>query len=104
MYYNSPLLNFTDTKNTALSGLRLGEVLNCIHSDKMEAGCGTSENCTYCGAVNATLQSQDLNEVVVEECRISAINDEESISLDLRITANPFDFKGKPYTFADSVI
>jgi len=39
-----------------LIGQRPGEALNCIHSDYMEAGCGTSENCQVCGAANAILK------------------------------------------------
>ncbi|HUS86023.1 MAG TPA: hypothetical protein VMW76_02195 [Bacteroidales bacterium] len=34
-------------------GARSGEALSCIHSAGNEAGCGTSEHCRHCGAMNA---------------------------------------------------
>ncbi len=98
LYFNKALLNFINPKKSVIAGLRLGEVLNCIHSDEMKAGCGTSESCRYCGAINATLQSQKLNAEVVEECRISSVNDEGCVSLDLKIMATPFVYKDKTYT------
>ena len=98
LYYNRALLNFANSENKGLDGLRLGEVLNCIHSEEMKAGCGTSESCRYCGAINATLKCQEINAEIVEDCRISSINDEGSVSYDLRITANPFVYKDETYT------
>jgi|FLOH01.1.fsa_nt_gi K+-sensing histidine kinase KdpD len=98
LYYNKALLNFANSEKKGLYGLRLGEVLNCIHSEEMKAGCGTSESCRYCGAINATLKSQELNAEVVEDCRISSINVQGNVSYDLRITANPFFYKDETYT------
>ena len=40
-------------------GKRPGEALGCIHSGSMEAGCGTSEACAVCGAVNSIVDSQN---------------------------------------------
>jgi hypothetical protein len=36
-------------------GLRFGEAIHCINSGVEKAGCGTSEHCRYCGAVNTML-------------------------------------------------
>lgn len=65
---------------------------------KCKGGCGTSESCRYCGAVNATLQSQKLDAEVVEECRISSVNDKGLVSYDLKIKASPFVYKDVTYT------
>jgi PAS domain-containing protein len=40
-----------------LVGLRPGEALDCIHAGAGPAGCGTSEFCRTCGAVQAILRS-----------------------------------------------
>ncbi|UFS68941.1 sensor histidine kinase [Geomonas sp. RF6] len=40
-------------------GLRLGEALKCRHACEMEGGCGTSEYCSTCGAVIATVAALD---------------------------------------------
>jgi len=78
-------------------GRRPGEVLNCIHAGETSGGCGTTEYCRYCGAVNAILKSQK-GEQAVEECRImikGALNEE---ALDLRVWATPFIHHCEPFT------
>lgn len=68
-------------------GLRQGEAIKCIHAKEMAAGCGTSESCKMCGAINATLSS--LNNISdVQECRISA--DDNLMSYDFRVTSSPY--------------
>ncbi len=79
-------------------GKRPGEAVNCIHSSEHEGGCGTSESCRYCGAVNAILESQQKNEKVIMECRIVSFIEDEEVSFDFRITANPFTIDGESYT------
>ncbi len=67
-------------------GQRLGESLNCVHSRVCRGGCGTSEFCRKCGAVDAILIAQG-GKNGVEECRI-ARNDWDA--LDLRVWTSPF--------------
>lgn len=75
-------------------GKRPGEVLGCIHAFQTIGGCGTTEFCRTCGAVNAILESQKGNQST-KECRISTINNE---ALDLKITATPFNLKKHKFT------
>jgi K+-sensing histidine kinase KdpD len=79
-------------------GLRPGEALQCKNSKTMPGGCGTSEACRHCGAVNAIVGSQQLNKTISEECRINSIIEGEKISFDLKLTATPFEIKGNSYT------
>jgi K+-sensing histidine kinase KdpD len=81
-----------------LLGQRPGEALNCIHSDTMETGCGTSENCQVCGAINAILTSQETGEMVTQECRIRTANDRVEDCLDLEVTASPLILGETMYT------
>ena len=67
-------------------GLRPGEALNCIHAYETDGGCGTTEFCRTCGAVNAILSAIS-GKKNVKECRITNRDGE---SLDLRICAAPF--------------
>jgi len=67
-------------------GLRPGEALNCIHAYETDGGCGTTEFCRTCGAVNAILAAIG-GKKDVKECRITNRDGE---SLDLRICAEPF--------------
>lgn len=79
-------------------GKRPGEILNCIHSKEMEAGCGTSPSCAYCGAVQSIVESQKSSTSVTKECRITANVDSELVSFDLSITSSPLDIQGEMFT------
>lgn len=77
-------------------GMRVGEAVDCVHAFKMEAGCGTSEFCKNCGAVNAMVSalrgSEDL-----EECSIERKNSGDSF--DFRVWSQPYDIEGEKFIF-----
>jgi len=99
VFANDTLLNFLSIiDQNGILGYRPGEAIKCVSSDLMKAGCGTSENCRYCGAVNAILESQKNNKKVTRECRIISKIDDRSEFLDLRVTCTPFNFKGNIYS------
>lgn len=88
VYANHALYKILGARNCErLSGLRPGEALGCLHSDETSGGCGTTEFCRECGAVNAILESQKGQEVV-RECRITPKGSAEP--LELRVWAIPF--------------
>ena len=66
-------------------GLRPGELLNCAHAYKNAAGCGTTEFCKNCGAVQAILLSLQ-GQTAIRECRITQQSGE---ALDLQVSTNP---------------
>jgi PAS domain-containing protein len=78
--------------------LRPGEALNCVNSKIESGGCGTSENCRYCGAVNSILESQITGEKVTKECRITAVNEGEKVFYDFSVTSTPLKVDGNNYT------
>ena len=99
VFGNDALLNFLGiVDEESLLGLRPGEAVNCINSGLSEGGCGTSDKCRYCGAVNAILESQETRKKVTKECRITAHKNGKNEFLDLRVTSSPFDFKGDVYS------
>ena len=54
LYLNQGAISFTGLEDVATEiGKRPGEVFQCIHSNDGPGGCGTSEACTYCGAVRS---------------------------------------------------
>ncbi len=79
-------------------GFRPGEVIQCIHSNLEEGGCGTSEYCKVCGAVRSIEKSRQLKTKVVDECRITSKRGEELISYDFEVSATPFKWLDKGYT------
>lgn len=76
-------------------GSRPGEAFGCVHAAQTPAGCGTTEFCQTCGAVQAILAAQRGNSDV-KECRI-AIKDSWD-ALDLRVSTTPFEYEGQRLT------
>lgn len=67
-----------------VAGKRHGEALFCIHARETAGGCGTTEHCAACGAIQAILDAQGgLSNK--RECRITA----GSGSLDLSVSCEP---------------
>ncbi|PLX68913.1 MAG: histidine kinase [Denitrovibrio sp.] len=75
-------------------GKRPGEALGCVHSSNV-SGCGTTEFCMECGAVNAILKAQSGTEAE-EECKLS-IN--SGSSYELFVIAKPFNYLGSELSF-----
>lgn len=95
IFANRSFLNSIGHDNVnQILGKRPGETLNCAHSNLMEAGCGTSEFCRTCGAVQAIIESQNLISSM-KECRISLANGD---ALDFSVWANPLFVDGNQFT------
>jgi len=75
-------------------GLRPGEILQCIHSDEMPGGCGTSKFCSTCGAVVAMLSSIHSDQVAEETCALTMRAEEGCNELYLRIRSQPIRIGG----------
>lgn len=71
-------------------GKRFGEAINCRFAQDEPGGCGTTEHCQYCGAVNAMLQCQKTGFKTTSECRIRRMVDGTENFLDVEVTATPF--------------
>ena len=86
-----------DNVNQVL-GKRFGEALNCRFAFEEEGGCGTSEHCQYCGAVNTILQSQKTGNKTTSECRIRRIVNGTENFLNVEVTSTPFIHDHLNYT------
>ena len=96
VYMNNGALEFTGLDDiTSIIGERPGETIGCIHSREEEWGCGTTESCTYCGAIIAILESQK-GKPAVEDCRLILGSDEKAY--DLRIWASPLVTNKEDFT------
>lgn len=84
VYANALLSKFLglDSWEAAL-GKRPGELFDCIHSEELIGGCGTTDSCKVCGIVNSILDSAKEGEVV-RDCRILTKNRD---ARDLRVWA-----------------
>jgi len=96
VYMSEGALEFTGVESlTPIIGKRPGEILGCIHHDEEDGGCGTSESCTYCGAVNVVLESQK-GQTSVQDCRLTCMPNDRSY--DLRIWAAPLEINQEDFT------
>lgn len=97
---NRALLDFLSLPaDTDLSGQRPGEIFHCRHANKCKGGCGTTEFCRYCGAVNAVLESQRAGHSVAE-CRILASVNGNEEAFDFRVWTSQFVTHQESFTFA----
>jgi nitrogen-specific signal transduction histidine kinase len=95
IYTNSDFLTMLGLKTVEpILGKRPGEIVSCIHSREESSGCGSSEACSYCGAVNAILESQRTGLKSTKETRISTTVDGKLLSLDLNVTSIPISLSG----------
>jgi nitrogen fixation/metabolism regulation signal transduction histidine kinase len=95
VHCNTVIKNFIGNASMdSILGLRPGELLNCVHAFESEGGCGTTEFCRTCGAVNAILNSQ-LGRTDSQECFIQTKNLD---ALDLKVYATPFKIDNYNYT------
>ena len=91
VYSNDSLLSLLNVNSLEeLLGHRPGEAVNCLHSSDETAGCGTSEACKYCGAVNTILECQKTKLKSKNECRITANINGKEVNFDFLVTATPF--------------
>lgn len=96
VYVNASLVNYLGLPDpSVLYGQRPGEILDCIRASETVGGCGTTEFCRTCGAINAILSAQKgLNSV--EECRV--VQRSTSAALDFRVWTTPFRVDGAALT------
>lgn len=99
IYSNEALVSLMPGQDeNNILGLRPGEVIRCIHATETEGGCGTTESCRYCGAVNAVLESQKTGQKVEQECRIVSFIEDDEVSFDYRVTASPITIRDNKFT------
>jgi K+-sensing histidine kinase KdpD len=75
-----------------LLGLRPGEIFGCAFSEDAPGGCGTSKNCSTCGAVLSILASQELKEPSTQECLMSVLRDGKAESHEFMVRSTPLKF------------
>jgi len=76
-------------------GLRLGEIMGCVHAFKKPAGCGTTEYCVSCGAAIAMMSALQDDQTNEQTCAL--VSDKGGIVSDicLKVKAAPIEFDNK---------
>ncbi|MCG8638796.1 MAG: PAS domain-containing sensor histidine kinase [Desulfobacterales bacterium] len=89
---NDSFLKMLGIKNPQKAmGLRLGEVLECVHADDKPTGCGTTQYCSTCGAAVSMVASLGKNRPVEKICALSASKDDVPFDLSLLVRSHPID-------------
>ncbi len=78
-------------------GQRPGELLDCIHANTEDFGCGTSRDCRYCGAVITVLEAQKKQTRTEGDCRITVEKNGKHIPLDLHVIASPLSVEDNTF-------
>ena len=94
VYANKSFIDFCNTNLQTVMGKRPGEAINCKNSLISPAGCGTSEFCKTCGAVNSILESQK-GVRSTKECNILT---GDNRAFELEVTSTPFSLKQQDLT------
>lgn len=99
VFASTDFLRFRGLTTVApLLGKRPGEALNCHHATEETGGCGTSESCSVCGAIEAILESRRRSSQVRRECRLTVSNSHGTGTLDLEVTSTPWELDGREFT------
>jgi len=98
VYSNYALMEHLGYKDmNDMAGSRAGELFRCIHADEEPGGCGTSESCRYCGAIQAVLESKRKKKLVIREAVLTLNQDGKRIGANYEVSSKPFHWKGEDY-------
>lgn len=88
VFANRALTDFLHLEDgSSILGMRPGEVFDCVHSKNESGGCGTTEYCSVCGAVNSILHTQRFHDNATQDCHIITTSNS---AYNLRIWTTPF--------------
>lgn len=79
-------------------GYRPGELFHCENAHLGPGGCGTSQKCRRCGAVQTILACQSSREVAEGECSITMEIDGELRATEFHVRCTPLVLAGQPVT------
>lgn len=83
----------------AVLGKRFGEIIHCKNAFTEEGGCGTSEACMYCGAVNTIQNALNSKKKETNDCRIISKVEGKDVAHDYAVSASSIHWEGKEYIF-----
>lgn len=78
-------------------GLRLGEVIKCVHAREKPNGCGTTEYCVSCGAAIAMVASLSADTPVSRICAASIEKNGSREDVCFEVQSIPVNFAGERF-------
>jgi PAS domain-containing protein len=84
-------------KGDRIYGSRIGEVMHCIHSEDVPAGCGNGPRCADCVVRNSVSDSFAGKTVRRRPTEISIKTAEKTLEVQALVSVSGFSFEGKIY-------
>ena len=78
-------------------GQRPGELIDCIHAHDHIYGCGTAEDCRYCGAILTVLKTQETGEKQEGDAILTVTKNKKHVTLNFNIIANPLPIEDQVF-------
>jgi PAS domain S-box-containing protein len=92
---NAAAENLLGAKSATVLRKRAGQVLHCLHSSDVPAGCGHAEFCGECVIRNAVAEACRGTRVVRSRTRLEIISNGATIEIYAMISATPFIYNEK---------
>ncbi|MEQ8171062.1 MAG: sensor histidine kinase [Candidatus Eremiobacterota bacterium] len=87
---NREILDMLGTEESKkITGMRPGELLNCIHAEEGPGRCGTSRYCNTCGAVISILSCQATSQSVKGECNMVMYKNNRLENIEFQVHVTP---------------
>lgn len=94
---DSFLETFGISDSASVLGLRLGEVLGCIHCHEEPNGCGTTKYCSTCGAAIAMVSTLVDDKPVEKICSLVMQKGEATAEMAILVRASPLRIEEKKH-------
>jgi hypothetical protein len=94
--YNKAAAEFLLVNRSSILKRRGGEVLHCLRSFDVPKGCGHGPLCKDCVIRTSVTKAFDGKRIVRRRTRIEIIRNRKKIEIYALITANPFNYNGRP--------
>jgi signal transduction histidine kinase len=88
-------LNIDDCYETL--GLRLGDIIGCVHASKSSGGCGTTEYCPSCSAAIAIISSMETDKPVEKTCAVTITKNDVVTDVLFEIRSCPIALEGNQF-------
>lgn len=95
VYSNSAMEELLGPQELAAAfNLRPGEIFQCVNAHKSPGGCGTSEGCDFCGAMQAMVRSRAEGKTISNDYRIFSSMNGKSKAYNFLFRSTPFQSGG----------
>jgi len=80
-----------------LMGLRLGEVMKCVHADEQPAGCSSTKYCQTCGAAISVVTTLAQDVPAERFCALTAKREGKLVDISLLVKSQPLKIESRNF-------